>query len=86
MWIACFTHVVPPAPDRFDRKLGGVVINSDTDPAPIVRQIVNPIGANLAELLVRKIVGTYALRLPLGLVLTSPIGEWTHQFLLLRIH
>src|SRR6516164_2551655 len=44
-------HMPPPASDGCHRKLGGVVIDPHTDPAPIVRGIVHPIGTNLAELL-----------------------------------
>src|SRR6266702_7176173 len=79
-------HMPPPAPDGFNRKLGGVVIDPHTDPAAIVRWIVHPIGTNLAQLLVRKIVGTYAFRLPSGLIVPSAIGKRAHEFLLFRIH
>src|SRR5438034_3751842 len=79
-------HMPPPAPDGFDRKLGSVVIDPHTDPAAIVRWIVHPIGTNLAQLLVRKIVGTSAFRLPLRLVVPSPIGKPAHAFLLFRIN
>src|SRR2546430_13999411 len=76
----------PPAPDGCNRKLGGVVIDPHTDPAAIVRWIVHPIGTNLAQLLVRKIVGPYAFRLPLRLVVPAPIGKRAHEFLLFRIN
>src|SRR6266702_2743846 len=78
-------HMPPPAPDGFNRKLGGVVIDPHTDPAAIVRWIVHPIGTNLAQLLVRKIVGLDAFRLPFGLVVPSSIGKLAHAFLLFRI-
>ena len=76
----------PPAPDGFDRTLGGVVIDPHTDPAAMLRGIVHPIGTNLAQPLVWKIVGPYAFRLPLGLVVPSAIGKRAHEFLLFRIH
>src|SRR5947207_2917879 len=76
----------PPAPNGFNGKLGGVVIDPHTDPATILRGIIHPIGTNLTKLLVRKIVGTYAFRLPLGLVVPSAIGKRAHEFLLFRIN
>lgn len=71
-------HMPPPASDGFDRKLGGVVIDPHTDPALIMRRIVHPIGTNLPQLLVRKIVCLDAFRLPFGLIVPSPIGKWAH--------
>src|SRR5215831_9158784 len=79
-------HMPPPAPDGFHRKLSGVMIDPHTDPTAIVRGIVHPIGTNLAQLLVRKIVAPDAFRLPVRLVVPSPIGKWAHEFLLFRIH
>ena len=79
-------YLPPPAPDGCNRTLGGVVIDPHTAPAAIVRWIVHPIGTNLAPLLVRKIVGTYAFRLPLRLVVPSPMGKWAHACLLFRIN
>src|SRR5262249_28243321 len=79
-------YMPPPASDGCHRKLGGVVIDPHTDPTAIVRGIVHPIGTNLAQLLVRKIVGPDAFRLPVWLVVPSPMGKWAHEFLLFRIH
>ena len=78
LWIIRLAHMPPPAPDGFDRTLGGVVIDPHTDPASIVRRIVHTIGTNLAQMLVRKIVCPDSLRLPLGLVVPPPIGKPTH--------
>jgi hypothetical protein len=79
-------HMPPPAPDGFHRKLGGVVIDPHTDPTAIVRWIVPSIGTNLAQWLVRNIVGPYAFRLPVRLGVPSPIGKRAHECLLFRIH
>ena len=82
-------HLAPmplPAPDGFDRTLGRVVIDPHTHPATMVRGIVHPIGTNLPQVLVRKIVRPYAFWLPLWLGGPSPIGTRSHEFLLLRIH
>ncbi len=75
----------PPAPERFDRKLCGVVIDPHTHPAVIVGRIVHAIRTNLAQFLVRKIVRLDKLWLPLGLIVPAPIGKLTHAFLLVRI-
>src|SRR5678815_453185 len=64
--ICHLAHMPPPASDGFDRKLGGIVIDSYTDPALIVRRIVHSIGANLPQLFVREIVCLDAFRLPFG--------------------
>src|SRR5262245_9960479 len=76
----------PPAPDGCNRKLGSGVIDPHTDPPAIVPWIVHPRGTNLAQLLVRNIVGPDAFRLPVRLVVPSPIGKWAHAFLLFRLH
>jgi len=68
----------PPASDGCDGKLGGIMINPHTDPAAIVRGIVHPIGTNLAQLLVRKIVGLDTFRLPFGLIVPASIGKLAH--------
>src|SRR5712691_10901700 len=78
-------YMAPPASDGFDRKLGGVVIDPHTDPAWIVRRIVHPIGTNLAQLLVRKIMCLDAFRLPFGLIVPASIRKLAHEFLLFRI-
>jgi hypothetical protein len=51
-----------------------------------VRWIVPSIGTNLAQWLVRNIVGPYAFRLPVRLGVPSPIGKRAHECLLFRIH
>src|SRR4029450_6440806 len=79
-------HMPPPTPDGFYCKLGGVVIDPHTDPTAIVRWIVHSIGTNLVQLLVRKIGGPDAFRLPVRLVVPAPIGKRTHEFLLFRIN
>src|SRR5256885_4324280 len=84
--ICSLAHMPPPAPDGFHRTLGRVVIDPHTDPTAIVRGVVHPVGTNLAPVLVRKIVGPDAFRLPEWLVVPSPIGKRAHKFLLFCIH
>ncbi len=62
------------------------MINPHTDPAVIVRRIVHPIGTNLPQLLVRKIVGMDVFRLPFRLIVPSPIRKLAYEFLLFRIN
>jgi hypothetical protein len=84
--IRYLAHLPPPASDGGNGKLRGVVIDPHTDPAVIVRRIIHPIGTNLAQLLVRKIVGLDAFRLPFRLIVPPPIGKLAHEFLLFRIN
>lgn len=55
-------EVLPPAFDRRDRELGGVVIDTDVDPALVVSEIVDPVGDRFAEFLVGEIVSANELR------------------------
>ena len=79
-------HLPPPASDGCDGKLGGVMIDPHTDPALVVRRIVHPIGTNLPQFLVRKIVGMDVFRLPFRLIVPSPIRKLAYEFLLFRIN
>ncbi len=42
------THAIPPAPDRFDRKLGGVMANAHTNPSLIPVEVIDPVGQGFA--------------------------------------
>src|SRR5450759_3857024 len=42
--VALLAEVFPPAQDRVDRELGGVVVDPDVDPAPVVGEVVDPVG------------------------------------------
>src|SRR5215471_4466389 len=78
-------HVVPPSPDRFHGELGCVVIDSNAAPARVSRHIIDPVGNDLAQLLVGKVVDLYWLGLAFRGPLPATITELTDQFLLLGI-
>jgi hypothetical protein len=42
--VRCRPDSAPPAPDRGDGELRGVVIDSDADPALVVRDVLDPVG------------------------------------------
>src|SRR5205807_3285328 len=79
-------HRLPPAPDGLGRELRRVVIDADTYPAIIHRQIVDASGRHLAELLVREVMNLDLLRRPARLPLSPWILEIPDQFSLLRVH
>ena len=54
--VALAAEVLPPAADRGDGELGGVVVDPDADPALVVGEVVDPVGDRLAELLVEEVV------------------------------
>jgi hypothetical protein len=78
--------MAPPAPDRFHGKLGGVVIDPNTDPTGVGRHIIDPIRNDLAQLLVGKVVDPYRLGFTLGAPLPATISELTDQLFLLGIN
>src|SRR5215471_7922241 len=41
-WIGGAPHMAPPASDRFHRKLGCIVIDSNTDPTSVGHHIIEP--------------------------------------------
>jgi len=43
------SKVLPPALDRGDGELGGVVVDRDLNPAPVVGEVIDPVGDRLAQ-------------------------------------
>jgi hypothetical protein len=87
-WSVCVSlspELFPPASDRRDGELGGVMVNADTHPADIPCHVVHPVGDCLAQLGDEKIVHTDSLRLPLGTPRSPCILEVSDKFLLLRV-
>ncbi len=41
------SEVLPPALDRGDGELGGVVVDPDLNPAPVVSEVIDPVGIAL---------------------------------------
>src|SRR5512144_439220 len=84
-WVAPLAHLVPPAPQRPDRKLRGVMIHPDTDPTPVGGHVVYPVGHRPAKRLGAEIIDIDRLGLALGPPLPSTVLERADQLLLLRI-
>jgi hypothetical protein len=74
--------MAPPAPDRFYGKLGGVVIDANTDPTGVGRHIIDPIRNDFAQLFVGKVVDPYRLGFTLRAPLLTTISELTDQLFL----
>src|SRR5215467_1953471 len=59
-------QLVPPSSNRFDRKLGGIVINSYAYPSKVGRQIVNAVGDRFPQFFIGKVVNAHRLRVSFG--------------------
>ena len=62
------------------------MVDPDADPPLVPPQVIDPLGDRLAQLLVRKVLGTHLLRHAASMPLPPRIAEIPDQFLLLRIH
>ncbi len=62
------------------------MVDANVDPARIVDQVVDAIGAGFAQLGNHEVIHPHRLGLALGLPFASGILEIAHQFLLLGIH
>ena len=84
--IALRAEVLPPAADRVDRELGGVVIDPDVDVPLIELEVIHAVGDCLAELLVLEVMDADPLRLPFEAPFAPWVLEIADQLLLLGIH
>ena len=76
----------PPPPDRFRRKLSGIVIDAHTDPPLILGEIINAVRNGFAQVFVQKVMDPDFDRLTVRLPFASPVAKFTDQFLLFRVH
>src|SRR4030095_2256039 len=79
------SQVPPPAAQRFDRKFGGVVITSYTDPTSVGRQVINSIRNGLAQFFVDKVMDAHQLGHSLRPPFPPALFEIADQFFLLGI-
>src|SRR4028118_656351 len=84
-WVKGLTHLVPPVTNRFNRKFSGIMVNANTNPAFVQREIINAIRNCLPELGVKEIMHPHFNRLLFGMPLLSWVFKLTNQFLLIRI-
>src|SRR5690606_19835441 len=79
------THAVPPAANRLNGELGGVVIDAHIDPSLVARDVVDTVRDHFAELSIDEVVGAYGLRVALRLPLSAVVVEIADQLLLLGV-
>src|SRR4051812_2681504 len=84
--IALAADVLPPAADRLHREGGGIVVNPDTDPAVVRRQIIHAIGDRPAERLAEEVIHLHLFGLALRAPRPARVLEIPNQLLLLRVH
>ena len=83
--VAARAELEPPAADRLNGELGGVIVDSDVDPADIVGDVVDTVGGGLAQFGVAEVVGAYLLGLALATQLAPGVLEVADEFFLLGV-
>src|SRR5437667_324032 len=83
---ALAAQVSPPPSDRLHRKLGSVMIDSHADPAGVGRFIVDAVGDDLAQHLIREVMAVDLLGLPVRVPLLAAIAVRAYEFFLLGIN
>ena len=86
MWVEFHSHTIPPTANGRNGKLCGAMVDSDTYPALIVRQVIDPIGHDFSEFFISKTVGIYLFGFTLSLPLPPSVLESADQLLFLNIH
>ena len=79
-------RVVPPAADRLDRELRGVMVGADVHPARVRGQVVDPVWDRLAQYLVGEVVIVDPDRISGGPPFPAAVAVLADQFLLLGVH
>src|SRR5262249_26556722 len=80
------THLAPPTSNRFDSKVGRVVMCAAPSPARVRRQIIHAVGDRFPQFLVHEIMDVDLGRFPLRPPFLADILEISHEFLLFRVH
>jgi len=83
--IAGLAELMPPAPDTFDGKGGGVAGDPEINPARVGGDVVDAIGRHLAQLRQDEIMHPDRLGLAFGAQLAASVLEVTNQLLLLGV-
>ena len=79
-------HFQPPEADRIDRETGRVVVDADTDPARVTRDVVNPVWRRPARFRDFEIVHPDVLGLAFRAQFAARVLEVANQLLLFGIH
>ena len=77
------SHRFPPTPDGFDGKGSRVMVNPDTDPPEISRQVVDAVGYRAAQFLDQEVMDPDLFRIALQAILTAWVAEIPDLFLFL---
>jgi hypothetical protein len=79
------THLLSPTTDRFSCETSRIVVDSNADPALVLREVVDTVGNGLPELFVHKVMDEDLLEFATRLPFPPAILEVSDEFLLLRI-
>jgi hypothetical protein len=79
-------HPIEPCADGGQSEFRRVGRNTDADRALIGRQVVDPLGGNLAKALIFEVVDPHTPRIALRSIIGSAVSEVADQFLLLAFH
>lgn len=79
-------QLVPPSPNRFDRKLGGIVINSYAHPSKVGRQIVDAVRDRFPQLFIGKVVNAHGLWVSFRTPFPPVVFEVSDQLFLFGVH
>ena len=80
------SHFSPPSQNCFHCKIRGIVVDADTDPSFIVRQIVHAVGNGFTEFGILKVVYSHFQLFTGRPPFTADVAEIPDQFLLFRVH
>src|SRR5271166_6000545 len=79
------TDGLPPLPDAVHREGGRVVVNADTHPSRIRRQVIDPVRYRAAELLDQEVMDPNLFRIALVAIFAPVVAEIPDQFLFLGV-
>jgi hypothetical protein len=78
-------ELLPPAADRRDRELGGLLGDPDVDEAVVGADVIDAVGDRLAQRLVGEVVNVDSDRIALGAPLTAAVLVLADELLLLGV-
>src|SRR5713101_749261 len=78
-------QLLPPPPNRRDRKFGGIVLDAHTHPAEVRREVINAVRNRLAQLLVGKVVAAHESGMALETPFPPIVFEISDQLFLLGV-
>src|ERR1700694_329403 len=76
---------MPPSPDRFNGERCRVMIDADTHPSGVLRQVINAVRRGTSKFRNHEIMHTHAFRLSSRPPVLAAVFEISYQFLLLGV-